>query len=135
MSADKYRCRRFTSRARDLSKHGEDVLFDCLDIGLDLFKRTRWRVLVKVTIEVDLVAHEPNAPVLWISPARVDPCVRDVRLHLTFKEGLDPLPEWNVLSVAELGIGLEVTARIATDRSGFIVLGEGREDRLLHRRG
>src|SRR5438128_1904965 len=135
MSADTNTCRRFTSAARDLPKHGEDVFFDCLDIGLNLFKWAGWCVLVEVTIEVDLVAHEPHFAVLWISPARVDPCVRHVRLHLAFREGFDRLPERNVLGVAELGVRLGITARIATDRGGLVALGEGREDRLLHRRG
>src|SRR6266508_5955376 len=104
------------SRARHLGQHPEDVPLDPTDVSLDLLQRAGWRVAVEVAVEVDLVAHDPDLAGLGVPPARVDPGVRDVRLHLALEESLDALRERDVLRVAEVGVGLRTAARVATDR-------------------
>src|SRR6266540_6072430 len=103
-------------RARHLGQHPEDVPLDPTDVSLDLLQRAGWRVAVEVAVEVDLVAHDPDLAVFRVPPARVDPGVLHVRFHLALEEGLDALRERDVLSVAELGVGLRAAVRVATDR-------------------
>ncbi|MFQ5538449.1 MAG: hypothetical protein ACE5GJ_13475 [Gemmatimonadota bacterium] len=47
--------------------------------------------------------------------------------------GIRSRSEWNVLRIAEFGIGLGIPVLVATDLGGLVPLGEGAEDGLLHR--
>ena len=94
----------FKILSRHVPQHGHDLLFHLLDVGLDLFQPTGRAVLIEVPVEVDLVTHEPDLPVLRIPACGVDPGVGNVGPYLALEERLDVLQKGHVLRVAEFRI-------------------------------
>src|SRR5271166_4494233 len=81
------------SRTGYFREHPHDVPLSVANLGLDLFERTRRLIAVKIAVEVDLVADQPDFAVLRIALFGVDPGIRHVRLHLAREESLDALRE------------------------------------------
>ena len=93
------------------------------------------RYLVEIAVEVDLVAHQPDLPVLQITAVAIDPGVGDVRLHLALEKPLNILQEGHVLRVAQLRVGLRASLPISADLGFFVALGQRRENGLPDGRG
>ncbi len=68
-------CRERLRSSVNLLQQLQHVAFDFLDINLDIFQRTRRKVLIKVAIEIDLVADDPNHLVLLVANGLIDPGV------------------------------------------------------------
>ena len=111
------------------------ISFSTSWMSASISSRGRAAVLVEIPVEVDLVAHQPDLPVLRIPACPIDPGVGDVWLHLALEERLDVLQKGHVLRVSELRIGFGAALPVPTNLGRLVSLGQRGENGLSDGRG
>ena len=104
------------------SQHSDNVLFHCTDVGFNDLQGT-WRLIaIEIAVEVDLVTHDDDLAIFFVSLGRIDPGVQDVMLHLPLKERLDVLAQWQTLGVSQIWVWLRVALLVFTNCCRFVLL-------------